>query len=465
MSKQKYRSEPLPPLQEEDLNDEAWNEIVKTRFPADLEAQARRLKAWSRQRKLRQVTDLLRALLVYAVCQYSFRELGMWAVLKGIGSLSERAWRKRLQRSQAWIKWLLTELLGIHQRPSWLPQPAGRVLIVDATRWRTPGGTGDDVRLHQCYDLQAGRMEQVEVTDCHQAEGLGHFAFQEGDLVMTDAGYPVASGVEETQKSQSWLLQRVSAYCLRLEDAAGAVIPIKKLVQGRPNDSLKEVKGWIRFPKSGKRAQVRLLCYHLPEEQAKAARERKEAKLRKKHGSKYNQELVWWAGWVLLVTTTEQTMWSGADLLRLYRARWQIELFFKRLKQCLRLSQLDLSDWQKARCLVHLNLIVWWLHEQEAQWMRERLSGTLTVPQGEIREVAEQQAMAETSTWIVSTWTLAHFCCEEIRTTLRGAWSRDRKQQCQEHVRRYVRSHPRKRGHCETEQRAWLRERCPSLLA
>jgi hypothetical protein len=65
----------------------------------------------------------------------------------------------------------------------------------------------------------------------------------------------------------------------------------------------------------------------------------------------------------------------------------------------------------------------------------------------------------------VSTWTVTHFCCEEIRTSLRGAWSRERKEQCQEHLRRYVRSHPRKRGHGETEQRTWLRERSSPLLA
>jgi hypothetical protein len=80
-----HHSESLPPLQEVDLNDAAWNEVVATRLPADLEAQARRLKAWSRQRGLRSVSELLRALLVYACCQYSFRELGMWAVLKGVG--------------------------------------------------------------------------------------------------------------------------------------------------------------------------------------------------------------------------------------------------------------------------------------------------------------------------------------------------------------------------------------------
>jgi hypothetical protein len=464
MSIQKNHNELPPPLQEVDLNDQAWNEIVTTRLPENLEEQARVLKAWRRKRGLSQVTDLLRALLVYAVCQYSFRELGMWAVLKGIGALSERAWRKRLQASQDWIKWLLSELLGVHQRPAWLPAQAGRVLVVDATRWKTPAGTGDDVRLHQCYDLQAGRMEQLEVTDRHQAESLSHFRLQEGDLVMTDAGYPVASGVEQVQESKAFLLQRTSASLLHLEDEQGEVINVKKRVQGQPADSLREVKGFVRLPKSGKRAEVRLLCYHLPEEQAKKARDRKEAKLKKKHGNKFNPELVWWAGWVLLVTTTDTAVWSGLDLVRLYRARWQIELFFKRLKQCLRLHEIDFKDWQRASCIVHLNLIVWWLQEQEAEFMRQLLSGVLTPSQGPIQDEPAIKEEGKEDEWIISSWTVAHFCCEELRTLLRGTWSRERKQQCEEYLRRYVRSRKRKREHRETEQRAWLQARCSSPM-
>jgi hypothetical protein len=50
-------------MQEVDLNDTAWNEVVNTRLPATLEAQARTLQAWSRQRGVRCVSDLLRALL------------------------------------------------------------------------------------------------------------------------------------------------------------------------------------------------------------------------------------------------------------------------------------------------------------------------------------------------------------------------------------------------------------------
>ena len=62
MSSQKHDSKPLPPMQEVDLNDAEWEQVVKTRLPRDLEAQARQLKAWSRQREVRSVSDLLRAL-------------------------------------------------------------------------------------------------------------------------------------------------------------------------------------------------------------------------------------------------------------------------------------------------------------------------------------------------------------------------------------------------------------------
>src|SRR5437588_13133588 len=105
MSAPTYDSELQATVQEVDLNDAIWNEVVATKLPADLEEQARAHKAWSRKRGVSSVSGLLRALLVYACCQYSFRELGMWAVLKGIGALSERAWRKRVEQSRQWIAW------------------------------------------------------------------------------------------------------------------------------------------------------------------------------------------------------------------------------------------------------------------------------------------------------------------------------------------------------------------------
>jgi IS4 transposase len=127
-------------------------------------------------------------------------------------------------------------------------------------------------------------------------------------------------------------------------------------------------------------------CASRGQEQAKKARDRKEAKLKKRYGRKYNRELVWWASWVILISTTDAAVWSGPDLVRLYRARWQIELLFKRLKQCLRVHGLRLKDWQRASHVLRLLLLVWWLQEQEAQWLQQLLSGVLIPCAGEIRE-------------------------------------------------------------------------------
>ena len=95
--------------------------------------------------------------------------------------------------------------------------------------------------------------------------------------------------------------------------------------------------------------------------------------------------------------------------------------------------------------------------------MREILTSVL-VPLaddlGEVGEPEESQAEQEKGEWVLSSWTLAHFCCEQVRTMLRGAWSHRRIQECQHVLQRYVRSRKRQRGHRENEQRAWLHTRC-----
>jgi len=59
---------------------------------------------------------------------------------------------------------LVSEVIATSEAPVLaraLPPLPGRVLLVDASRLRQPGGTGDDWRLHLAYDLPAGRMSEV----------------------------------------------------------------------------------------------------------------------------------------------------------------------------------------------------------------------------------------------------------------------------------------------------------------
>jgi hypothetical protein len=113
---------------------------------------------------------------------------------------------------------------------------------------------------------------------------------------------------------------------------------------------------------------------------------------------------------------------------------------------------------------MQLNLIGWWLQEEEAQWMREILTSAhapLADDLSAMSESAEGAGEPQAGAGILSSWTLAHFCCEQVRTMVRGAWSHRRIQECQPALQRYVRSRQRKRGHRETEQRALVQRRCP----
>jgi hypothetical protein len=136
------------------LIDQEWEKQVLTRLPAETEEQAFKLGAFVRCREIKSVGDLLRALLAYVLCVSSFRQLGSWAVLLGLANISDTAWRKRLHGANAWLLWLLGALLcgpqvACEQRTS---SAFGRIILVDGTRLKQVGGTGDDWRLHSAYE-------------------------------------------------------------------------------------------------------------------------------------------------------------------------------------------------------------------------------------------------------------------------------------------------------------------------
>jgi len=128
---------------------------------------------------------------------------------------------------------------------------------------------------------------------------------------------------------------------------------------------------------------------------------------------------------MLLVTTLPQEQWSAPDVVKLYRARWQIELVFKRLKQGLQLHVLPMKLWERAKIYVHLCLIVWSLQEQEAQVLSEQLTGLLLEPAvGEPLEQTEEES--DEPHWVISHWQIMRTQLDRLRMILHGTWSSKR---------------------------------------
>jgi IS4 transposase len=104
---------------------------------------------------------------------------------------------------------------------------------------------------------------------------------------------------------------------------------------------------------------VRLVAFCKPPAAIEMSR-RKARREAKKEGFTPNDQTLMAAGWVLLVTSLPASQFSTEDISELYRARWRIEMAFKRLKSLVGLAGPPGDDPNVAKTwiLAHLLMVV-----------------------------------------------------------------------------------------------------------
>jgi hypothetical protein len=387
-----------------------WQMLVEQHLPADLEAQARQLKAFQRARGLPSALLLLRGLLYYVLSHSSLRDLSAWSRLIGLTSkvISSQAWHQRLLASADWLLWLFNTLLAAPKRS--FRGPSQRILLVDATHVSCRDKRADRWRLHCAYDLLAGRLAWVRISTQHVGEGFAHVLLQAGDILVGDGAYSRAKQLLAVAAADAFALVRYSAAHLPLY-APGA--------PAWTREYRLDVPAWLRTLPPGLYERqalvveqedclpVRLIALVLPEEQATALRRQKQRQARAK-GRTLSEQALFLAGFVLLVTTLPAQQWSKEQLLELYRARWQIEVLFKRIKAVLALHILPAQTPQSAQAMIYALLVAWMLIEDDIENLRRQISD------------------GEPVDCPISNWRLARLAFQGLRKVLEGHWTNSR---------------------------------------
>lgn len=331
-----------------------------SRLPAglDLDGTARESGALVRRRAVKDGASLLRLAFGYAVCGFSLRGAAAWAALGAVAQLSDVALLKRLRGAADWLGTIVAAILSERMAGTAATEGERCLRLVDATTLSRPGSRKTDWRVHVGYRLgPEPRIEQIELSDGRGAESLGRFACGAGDITIGDRGYAKGGDLAAMCARGADFIVRTGWNAVRLRDGEGAPFDLFALLQAVPERGVAEADVRIAVDRAEKElVPMRLIVLRLSEDEAAKARRRARQKSRKQ-GKTLQDKTLSAAGCVLLLTSLDAASFPAADVLALYRLRWQIELVFKRLKSLLRLDDLPAKDPDLARSWIYAKLI------------------------------------------------------------------------------------------------------------
>lgn len=204
--------------------------------------------------------------------------------------------------------------------------------------WRGVGGNTPEagraaLKIEVLLNLQDGHLRGPLLMQGRTHDMSGLLAAQtlpSGSLRITDLGYFSAGTFAQMQVRGCFWLSRLKA-CCTLYDASGQVLDVLDLVRQAEAAGRTHVECPVQLGLK-ERIGCRLIAERVCDEVANRRRRTHRRAMQKK-GSTASARRLSLCSWTLLVTNVPAERLSLAEALSLYRARWQVELLFKRFKQ------------------------------------------------------------------------------------------------------------------------------------
>jgi len=347
--------------------DRDWSALV-TLLPDDLDTSSFESGALVRKREVQSASVLMRLAMAYAVGGRSLRETSTWAHDAGVADLSDVALLKRLKGSSRWLGGVLARMLAGRTQELASRCSGLRVRILDATTVSRSGSDGIDWRIHLGYDLGALVIDHVELTDAKGGETFARHPIRDGELIIGDGGYAHRRGIHQVVSHGGHVLVRLNWQNVPLRDANGGPVDIAAMLTQVPAGSVLDSRVWTApDDKAGVPSVAgRLVAVRKSQAAAEQARRRLTQQARKK-GRTLDQRTLLSADYIFVFTTLAFDQMSGADVLELYRFRWQVELAFKRLKGILTLDQMAAQNDDLCKTFLFTKIIAALLVEKLAR--------------------------------------------------------------------------------------------------
>ncbi|MGE3818650.1 MAG: IS4 family transposase [Isosphaeraceae bacterium] len=200
------------------------------------------------------------------------------------------------------------------------------------------GGGRAAMKLQVQIDLRHGALDAIAIEagkDCDPRSSLQSAPRPAGSLRIADLGYFDIEVLRDLQdRGESW----VSRLAFGTEIVTPEGAPIAR-IEDLFTPRTKLVDRPILLGKEA-RLPCRIVIWRVPEEVANRRRQELIATARDKGNRPPSRERLAWCDWTIIVTNAPDDRLRPEEVGVLYRARWQIELVFKRWKSLGRVADL-----------------------------------------------------------------------------------------------------------------------------
>ena len=318
-------------------------EALLQHLPAGWQELAIEKRAFVRSRQIKSPRELLRLVFAYLAADHSLRSIAAALISRRIW-MTDQAVFNRLANCRNWLETLLALMLNRQLAGQNMPPITQRIRhrclkIVDATVLNCPGAKGEDYRLHLCFEAINQSICAIKLSDKRTAESLTHFKYQAGEIVLGDRIYAKARQIIAVAKQGAAVIVRLSFQQLILLTATGKRFDWKQLLIDSEGVGKFSATAFIKDRASGEQVQVWIHGKRLgTREREKAGRKIRLQAI--KTGCQTREATIKLSEWIVVLTTLPTSELEGEEVLEVYRLRWQIEIYFKRLKGLLHLGRM-----------------------------------------------------------------------------------------------------------------------------
>ena len=341
------------------LSDDGWENILSW-LPKDVDEKMRETGAFTRSRKIKKPTDLLRIALAYPVLRKSLPDLSRWAAEQGIADMSFISIWERMQVMVDFLRWLVGDMLSSFV----VPVESNMALApVDATTFSLPGSNKRDWLLHMVWiQGQPVNIRLSKARGKNTGESFKHLEnVPQNVIYMGDRAYGTPTGLSNARENGRYYIARFTWNNLPLfktKECTECVRPEKKLSVMKCGEIL-EFTAWAKG-KNTDPFPLRIVVVRKDKQSAEKAL-RQCIHESKRKGYTPQKITLFMSQFIVLATNLSETDVAKESIAEAYRWRWQIEREFRRFKSTTYIRKLVNQKDSTVEVYILASMVAWLL--------------------------------------------------------------------------------------------------------